>query len=126
VAKKDVPLNAGSGVCGALGVAFVVLRLGGVLDWSWWWVLAPFWIPGVAALAIALAILAASAGGAKGPPAARTGATAPPREPEHEPVHVWTKRQLREYLERNPGYRPVYEAHLTKHPSRSGYCHTRT
>lgn len=27
-----------------LGVAFVVLKLCHVINWSWWWVLAPFWI----------------------------------------------------------------------------------
>ena len=26
-----------------LGIAFVVLKLCGVIDWSWWWVTAPFW-----------------------------------------------------------------------------------
>lgn len=26
-------------------VAFVVLKLCGVIDWSWWWVLSPLWIP---------------------------------------------------------------------------------
>ena len=25
-------------------VAFVVLKLCGVIDWSWWWVLSPAWI----------------------------------------------------------------------------------
>lgn len=35
----------GVGVPGLLGVAFVVLKLCHVIDWSWWWVLAPFWIP---------------------------------------------------------------------------------
>lgn len=33
----------GIGVCGLLGVAFVVLKLCGVIEWSWIWVLAPFW-----------------------------------------------------------------------------------
>ncbi len=28
---------------GILGVAFIVLKLCGVIAWSWWWVLAPFW-----------------------------------------------------------------------------------
>jgi sterol desaturase/sphingolipid hydroxylase (fatty acid hydroxylase superfamily) len=28
-----------------LGVAFIVLKLTGVIAWSWLWVLAPFWIP---------------------------------------------------------------------------------
>ena len=26
-------------------VAFIVMKLTGVIDWSWWWVLAPLWIP---------------------------------------------------------------------------------
>ena len=34
----------GIGVFGLLGVAFVVLKLTGVIDWSWWWVTCPFWI----------------------------------------------------------------------------------
>lgn len=37
-----------------LGVAFVVLKLCGVIDWSWWWVTAPFWIPVALALIIIL------------------------------------------------------------------------
>ena len=40
----------GIGVCGALGVAFIVLKLANIIDWAWWIVLAPFWVP--AALAI--------------------------------------------------------------------------
>lgn len=31
-------------------VAFVVLKLCGVIDWSWWWVLSPAWIPGIGLL----------------------------------------------------------------------------
>jgi hypothetical protein len=27
-----------------LGIALVVLKLAGVIGWSWWLVLAPFWI----------------------------------------------------------------------------------
>lgn len=26
-------------------VAFIVMKLTGVIDWSWWWVLAPLWMP---------------------------------------------------------------------------------
>ena len=26
-----------------LGVAFIVLKLIGVIAWSWWWVTCPFW-----------------------------------------------------------------------------------
>lgn len=35
----------GTGPAGLLGVAFVVLKLLGTIDWPWLWVLAPFWIP---------------------------------------------------------------------------------
>lgn len=35
--------SGGIGVLGLLGVAFVVLKLLGVINWSWWWVTAPFW-----------------------------------------------------------------------------------
>ena len=37
--------SGGIEIAGALGVAFVVLKLCRVIDWSWPWVLAPFWIP---------------------------------------------------------------------------------
>lgn len=36
--------SSGIGVLGLLGVAFVVLKLCGIIDWSWWWVIMPFWI----------------------------------------------------------------------------------
>lgn len=33
-----------------LGIVFIVLKLTGYIDWSWWWVLSPFW--GLAAIAL--------------------------------------------------------------------------
>jgi hypothetical protein len=35
--------GGGVGVLGLLGVLFVGLKLTGFIDWSWWWVTAPFW-----------------------------------------------------------------------------------
>lgn len=43
--KVTVKSNGGIGLCGLLTVAFVVLKLCKVITWSWWWVLAPTWIP---------------------------------------------------------------------------------
>lgn len=44
------------GFTGLLTVAFVVLKLTGYIDWSWWWVLAPLWIgPVIAVLFFAIA-----------------------------------------------------------------------
>lgn len=37
--------KAGVGLPGLLGLLFIGLKLGGAIDWSWWWVLAPFWGP---------------------------------------------------------------------------------
>ena len=49
--------SGGIGVFGLLGVAFVVLKLCGVINWSWWWVTAPFWGPVVLFLVVMAAIL---------------------------------------------------------------------
>ena len=37
-------------------LTFIILKLTHVIDWSWWWVLSPFWIP----LEIWLIVLAVS------------------------------------------------------------------
>lgn len=50
----------GPGVLGILGVAFVVLKLTGFINWSWWWVTAPFWCP--VALLIAILLIVAIIG----------------------------------------------------------------
>ena len=39
-----------------LTVLFVGLKLTGHIDWSWWWVLSPLWIPIVLALVIMVVI----------------------------------------------------------------------
>lgn len=42
----------------ALLIVFIALKLCGVIAWSWWWVLCPFWIPcAVFAMALFLAYL---------------------------------------------------------------------
>jgi hypothetical protein len=44
------------GICSVLGLIFVTLKLTGVIAWSWWWVLLPFY----GGIALLLAILAAA------------------------------------------------------------------
>lgn len=34
----------GLGLCGVLTIVFIVLKLVGVINWSWIWVLSPLWI----------------------------------------------------------------------------------
>lgn len=36
--------KGGVGFCGLLTIAFIVLKLCGVIAWSWLWVLSPLWI----------------------------------------------------------------------------------
>jgi hypothetical protein len=36
--------SGGIGFVGLLTIAFIVLKLTGVIAWSWWWVLSPLWI----------------------------------------------------------------------------------
>lgn len=47
----NVNSNSGGGGVGFfvrfLTFAFVVLKLCGVIDWSWVWVLSPLWISGI-------------------------------------------------------------------------------
>lgn len=52
--EKETEQSGGICVLGLLGVVFVTLKLCGVINWSWWWVTAPFW--GVLAIVIVLVI----------------------------------------------------------------------
>lgn len=37
--------SGGIGFCGLLAIVFITLKLCGTINWSWWWVLGPLWIP---------------------------------------------------------------------------------
>lgn len=53
--------SSGIGFAGLLAVVFIAFKLGGVISWSWWWVLAPLWIPWAIVLCIvAVVVWAAS------------------------------------------------------------------
>lgn len=41
--KHESTARGGISTLGLLGVVFVTLKLLGVINWSWWWVTAPFW-----------------------------------------------------------------------------------
>lgn len=49
--------SGGIGFWGLLTIVFITLKLTNLIDWSWWWVLAPVWIGAIIALA-ALSFLA--------------------------------------------------------------------
>ena len=37
--------NGGLGFATVLFLIFMVLKLTDLIDWSWWWITAPLWIP---------------------------------------------------------------------------------
>lgn len=40
-------MGCGSFFAALLGLLFIYMKLTDVIDWSWWWVLAPLWVPAV-------------------------------------------------------------------------------
>ncbi len=51
---SNVKVNntSGIGFTGLLAIVFITLKLTGYIDWSWWWVLAPIWMPFVLVMVI--------------------------------------------------------------------------
>ena len=49
---------AGIGFVEALTIAFIVLKLLKIIDWSWWWILSPIWITIFLMIGIFIIILA--------------------------------------------------------------------
>lgn len=43
--EKTTVKSGGIGFLGLLTVLFIGLKLTGFIEWSWWWVLSPLWIP---------------------------------------------------------------------------------
>ena len=54
--STNISTNGGIGFLGALTILFIALKLTNVIDWSWWWVLAPLWIPVAVVLGIIVII----------------------------------------------------------------------
>lgn len=44
--------SAGIGFSGLLTIVFIVLKLVGVISWSWLWVLSPIWISTILAIVL--------------------------------------------------------------------------
>lgn len=52
--SKKVEASGGIGFFSLLFLVFLVLKLVGVITWSWWWVTAPLWGPFLVCFAIYL------------------------------------------------------------------------
>ena len=49
--------NSGISFFSLLAVLFIGLKLTNHIDWSWWWVLSPLWLPATLVLAVILVII---------------------------------------------------------------------
>jgi len=54
---SDVSSSGGIGFFGLLTILFIGLKLTHYIDWSWWLVLAPLWIPMVIGIGIGIGIV---------------------------------------------------------------------
>ena len=43
MAEARASASGGIGLTGVLFITFLILKLTGVIDWSWWWVTCPLW-----------------------------------------------------------------------------------
>ena len=60
--KSSTTVSGEISLAGLLTIAFIVLKLTGYIDWSWWWVLSPVCITFAITLALVVAsVLAAQA-----------------------------------------------------------------
>ena len=62
MSKKQTTTVISSSLTTTLFAVFLVLKLTGNIDWSWWWVTSPLWLPlaiviGFAALMITVGII---------------------------------------------------------------------
>ena len=55
--ENKTTVSGGIGFTGLLQVAFIVLKLIGVIKWSWLWVLSPIWISVALAVLIIIALV---------------------------------------------------------------------
>jgi hypothetical protein len=57
MSKNTSSSSSGIGFVGLLAVAFIVLKLCGVIAWPWRWVLLPIWVPTIFWLSALLTLI---------------------------------------------------------------------
>lgn len=55
--ENKTTVSGGIGFIGLLTIAFIVLKLIGVITWSWVWVLSPVWISAVIYVVVVLMVI---------------------------------------------------------------------
>lgn len=57
--EKQTIVSGGIGFVGLLTIAFIVLKLLGIITWSWVWVLSPIWIDAILVIVLLVVVLLA-------------------------------------------------------------------
>lgn len=55
--EKQTTVNGGIGFTGLLTIVFIVLKLLGIITWSWVWVLSPIWIDAILVIVLLAVVL---------------------------------------------------------------------
>ena len=56
--KTSTAARGGMSFLEVLLLVFIILKLCKVINWSWWWVLSPFWIPlGLAIILLLISVI---------------------------------------------------------------------
>jgi hypothetical protein len=55
--EKKSNIDGGISLSTVLVIVFVILKLSNNIDWSWWWVFSPYWIPIVLVLSVFIIVL---------------------------------------------------------------------
>ena len=56
---NDKQTSNGIGFTGVLTIVFIILKLCGIIAWSWWWVLSPLWISAILWVIVLVIVLLA-------------------------------------------------------------------
>ena len=57
MSDKKTSVSGGIGFTGMLTIAFIVLKLLGVISWSWVWVLSPIWIDAILVVILLIVLI---------------------------------------------------------------------
>jgi hypothetical protein len=57
MSKDKTTTSFNSSLPTLLFIVFLILKLTGNIDWSWWWVTSPLWIPVVAVFVLIVLVL---------------------------------------------------------------------
>ena len=55
--EKNNNTSGGIGFVGLLTICFIVLKLIGIINWSWLWVISPIWITAIIAIMLVILII---------------------------------------------------------------------